>query len=137
MLADPLVLIRTMPTALNNALLGGTGVAYRSFAATGRGPTSSTYRSVISSTNSIDCFVGHQLGKRERYTVRLTENELVANPVEPTKNSVKTSTIYIVVDRSLLGAGAHEEECLNAMAYLAIKPADVAALIQRVLARET
>jgi hypothetical protein len=133
MLADPTYGTSVSATAITAAALAGAGVGLLGFAATGRGLTNSTYRYNISSSHFIDMFVGRQVSKRARFTIRLTETELVADPIEPAKNQVKTSTAYIVIDRSLLGAGSNEVQMNNILAHFLIKPVDANSFASSVL----
>jgi len=134
MLADPLILESV--NALG-ATAYSAGHSTWSFVCTGRGPTSSTYRYSVSSSHYIDIFVGHQYGKRNRFTIRLTETELVTDPIDSTKNSVKTSTAYVVVDRSLLGAGTNETKMLQSLAYVCNTFSDAPSLVSLILGGQT
>lgn len=134
MLADPYVACATF--GRTSAQLVTDRATAQNFVRTGTGPTSATYRYTISSSHYIDMFVGRQVGKRSRYTVRFTESELVADPMNSELNSVKTSTAYVVVDRSVLGAGSNETLMLNALAFLLYKPSDSTCVFDRVSAGE-
>lgn len=137
MFADPNGLIVTFATGLTDAVAYGAGYTFVNAPATGRSPTSSTYRYAYSSTNFIDVFIGHQEGKRNRYTVRLTETELVPDPVDSTKNVQKTTTYYVVCDRSHLGDATHARTMTNTLASWLMKTNDGSPKFDRVLAGET
>jgi hypothetical protein len=137
MFADPLSLQDVAATAIDSSAFYGTGAQYLSFVCTGRSPTNSTYRYTVSSSHYIDLFIGHQYGKRNRFTVRLTENELVTDPIDSTKNSVKSSTAYIVIDRSLLGAGTNERHMQHILANVLFTPTGSTPMIDKVTGGET
>jgi len=140
MLEDPRVSsVTAANTATSANVLAGTGFATYSFVCTGRGPTSSTYRYTVSSSHYIDLTVSRQVGKRTRATVRLTESELVADPINSELNSVKTSTIYIVADVGPLGTGTNWDKMSNILALdFLMKGFDFTAdMTTRVLAGET
>jgi hypothetical protein len=137
MFADPLVLDWIPATALTDALTDGAGAVTVAFACTGRGPNSSTYRYDYDGAHFIEVFVGHLFGKRNRYTVRLTETELVPDPVDPSINSKKVTSAFIVVDQSLLGANAGRVFILHALAGFLWKTTGGTQVFNRVLAGET
>jgi hypothetical protein len=117
MFTDPFVFTTTMATAATDAnTFAGAGSATTSFVCTGRGPTSSTYRATYSSTNYVDLLISRQVGKRNRYTVRLTETELVPDPINSELNTQKTSTVYVVADVGVLGTGTHWVQACNVLA---------------------
>lgn len=116
MFADPYVAVFTSATALTDALLSGAGMVAQNFVCTGRGPTSSTYRYTVSSSHFIDMLISRQAGKRTRYTVRFTESELVADPIDSSVNSVKTATIYFVADVGVLGTTTNWQKLCNSLA---------------------
>jgi hypothetical protein len=136
--ADPFVLVVGAPTGATTAVaLTGAGAAFMSFACISRGPTSSTYRYVISSTHWVDLFVGHQEGKRNRSTVRLTERELVTDPMDSSINSIKVSSCYFVADVGVLGSGTNWAGLLHALSYLLYGPSDAVQIAARVVSGET
>jgi hypothetical protein len=51
--------------------------------------------------------ISRSVGKRARYTVRLTETELVADPNNSELSVQKTSTVYLVADIGVLGTGTY------------------------------
>lgn len=125
MFADPFVLAVGPPTGATTAVaLTGSGATTLSFVATGRGPFSSTYRYGVSSSHWIDMFISRQVGKRSRYTVRLTEVELVTDPINSELSTQKTTTAYIVLDVGVLGTGTNWSKMLHALAYILYKPTD-------------
>jgi hypothetical protein len=114
---DPQPVYHTPPTGTTRAVaITGAGSAKYDFVCTGRGPTSSTYRYTVSSTHWIDLFIGRQIGKRNRYTVRLTERELVTDPIDTTINSVKTSSIFVIGDVGVLGVGTNWDKMCHMLA---------------------
>jgi hypothetical protein len=122
MFADPLILVSTIDRT-NAELLAGAEL-YTTFACTGRGPNSSTYRCDYSPTHWLEVFIGNQSGRRKRSTVRLTESEVVADPLEDTKNSVKTNTMSIVIDNSLLGPGTKFDDCAQMLSFFLYSGSD-------------
>lgn len=138
MFPDPNPMQFVNPTALIGASFAGTGSVTQDFVCTGRGPTSSTYRYTISSSHYIDLLISRQVSKRSRYTVRFTESELVADPINSELNAVKTSTIYVVADIGVLGIGTNWQKMLNALAVnFLVKPTDDPQAFDQVLAGET
>jgi hypothetical protein len=135
MLADPLVLYSAIDRTAAQ-LHAGTDSTI-SLVCTGRSPTSSTYRYEFSSSHFIEVFVGHQYGKRNRYTVRVTESELVTDPIDSSKNSVRTESAYFVVDRSLLGASTSSVSLQTMLGVFLLKPSDVANAAAAVLQGQT
>jgi len=136
MFADPLVLAGGTWGRTAAQLITDEG-SRPNYVCTGRGLTNSTYRYVFDDSHYIDVFIGHQLGKRRRYTVRLTENELVPDLINTELNAVKSTTAYLVVDRSVLGAGTSEVQMFAALAGMLITPSDQDAQVLRVLNGET
>jgi hypothetical protein len=137
MFADPLLTIGTLATAATNSVLyTGSGSSLVSYVCTGRGPLSSTYRNTISSTHYVDLLISRQVGKRSRYTVRLTETELVADPINSELNSQKTSTIYLVADVGVLGTGSSWIQMCNALGRF-VTTTDLPKLMDQVLAGAT
>jgi len=134
MFPDPNPVTFVLATSTATIFAGATN---QDFVCTGRGPTSSTYRYTISDSHFIDMTIGHQYGKRNRYTVRFTESELVADPINPSVNSLKTSTAYVVVDRSLLGAGTNQTKLLNALGVFLLTTTTEDASMVAVLNGET
>jgi hypothetical protein len=80
----------------------------------------------VDTTHFIDLFIGRQAGKqgRTRYTARLTETELVPDVVNPTVNSRKTSTVFIVADIGVLGQGTNWAKMLHALSRFLYLPRD-------------
>jgi hypothetical protein len=124
MFADPLALINTAATAITIAATSGAGSTTLSFVRTGVTANSSTYRFTYTSSNYIDLFIGRQTGRRSRYTVRLTETELVPSPTDNTQNVVKTSTLYFVADVGPLGTGSHWDFLATILAHVLLKRSD-------------
>lgn len=114
---DPITLHIVPPTGATTAVaFSGAGSSSYSFVRTGIGPLSATYRYTVSSSHYIDLFIGRQVGKRSRYTVRLTETELVADPMNSELNVQKTSTVYVVGDIGVLGTGTNWDKMLHGLA---------------------
>jgi hypothetical protein len=138
MFADPLVLPAAYADAATIAnVLQGTGFSANSFVCTGRGPSSSTYRLDYSSSHRLDILISVQKGKRTRSTVRITETELVTDPINSELNSAKTATMYIVADVGVLGTTTYFTTMGNYLARFLFTGEDFAPLIVRVLAGET
>jgi hypothetical protein len=133
MLDDPLVLISHVGAATTDISADD----FFSMVCTGRGPTSSTYRYDISATHWIEAFIGHQYGRRNRYTARLTESEVVADPIDSTKNSILTESVYVVCDRALTGATSNQTKMLTSLAMFLLAGTDFSAPFVRVLGGET
>jgi len=135
MLPDPLYLFNVAPTGATAAVtISGAGSTAFAFARTGNGPTSATYRYNVSSSHYIDAFVGRQVGKRTRYTIRLTETELVSDPINSELNVQKTSTAYVVADVGVLGTGTNWVKMLHALATELYKPSDQNSAFDLILA---
>lgn len=132
MFSDPLVLRSVSATAVTAAAIAGAGSAALSLVRTGTGVNNATYRGVLSPTHSIDVFIGRQTGKRTRYTVRITESEIVADPLTGA-NSVNTSTIYFVADIGILGTGTNWDQIATALGWFLIKPSDSTATLASLL----
>jgi len=97
--ADPIVAHVTVPTAgTTTAAKTGTGLETLNFVRTGVGPSSATYRCTLTSTHVIDLFISRAAGKRNRYTVRFTESEVVADAFDDNKNVPIVAVVYFVVD---------------------------------------
>jgi len=126
MLDDPINLRVVAPTGATAAVaISGAGSSTFSFERIGVGPTSANYRYTVSSSHYIDMFVGRQVGKsRTRYTVRLTERELVADPINSDLNSVNTATAYIVADVGVLGTTTNWAKMLHGLATFLYDPTD-------------
>jgi hypothetical protein len=107
------------------AAFEGAGSASASFACISRGPFQSTYRYTISSSNWIDLMIGRQEGKRNRYTVRLTERDIVSDPMNDSLNSVRTMSAYVVVDVGPLGYSANLVKMLHGLASFLYDASDV------------
>lgn len=107
MFADPLVLYSSPPTGATSAVaISGTGASANSFVCTGRGPLSSTYAFITSAVDRKDLFIGRQIGKRQRFTVRFTRTTLVPSVVDASINEVRQAHVYTVVDIPLIGLAA-------------------------------
>jgi hypothetical protein len=137
MFADPIIVLDVSPTAWTTASSTGAGSDVMTLPCIARGPTSSTYRYAISSSHYIDLLIGRQVGKRSRYTFRVTETELVTDPINSELNSVKTSTIYCVADVGVLGVGSNWEKIGTLVGALLLKKADGATALSRLIAGET
>jgi hypothetical protein len=81
--------------------------------------------------------VGHQEGKRNRSTVRLTERELVTDPMDSSINSIKVSSCYFVADIGVLGSGTNWTGLLHALSYFLFCPTDAPQIAARVVSGET
>jgi DNA mismatch repair protein MutH len=95
------------------------------------------YRYAISTSHFIDLTIGRQAGRRTRYTFRLTETELVADPINSELNSLKTSTIYCVADVGVLGVGTNWTKMGTLLGALLLQKADGATALSRLIAGET
>jgi len=138
MFADPLVLVSTYANSATLVnLYSGTGYVERAYVCTGRGPTSSTYRYTIGTSHWVDLLISRQIGKRSRYTVRFTETELVADPINSELNQQKTSTVYIVADIGVLGTGTSWASMCNALSRFIVDPFDGAPALDSVIAGQT
>lgn len=139
MFADPIVLPLAIPTAASNsAVFTGAGSTTQSFVCTGRGPTSSTYKIMISGTTHwIDLLISRQVGKRSRYTVRLTEYELVADPINDGLNSQRSFTVYLVLDAGVLGVGSNYAGMCQALSRFLYSTSDGPRLLDSILGGAT
>jgi hypothetical protein len=138
MLTDPLVTSNALATNATTAnVFTGGGSSVFAFVCTGRGPNSSTYRYSVSSSHYIDLLVSNQKGRRTRSTVRLTEYELVADPINDTLNSVKTSTLYLVADVGPLGVGTNWTGLRNTLVRFLFKGPDLDGYLANVVTGET
>lgn len=135
MLTDPQTF--TWVLGINGATATGGGTTSSNFVAISRTDTSSTYRYTIDSTHWIDLFVGHQYGKRNRFTMRFTEVELVPDPTNTELNIQKSTSYSVVADRSLLGAATNEIKLLTALGMSVITLTDGTMKFGRVLIGET
>jgi hypothetical protein len=137
MFADPLTVVSAIDRTSAQLHAGTDGSL--TFACTGRGPTSSTYRYDVSATHWYEVFVGHQNGRRNRSTIRFTESEVVADPIDTTKNSVNTMSAYVVIDKSLIGATSSVDSLLMMLASCLFDGSDhiSSTLARRAMAGET
>lgn len=136
MLADPLTVVAAL--GINDAAyLASATVDSTGFACISRNDTNSTYRKLYSSTNWIDIFIGHTFGKRNRYVIRITETELVPNPVDTSVNVQKSTSYTVTCDQSTLGAATHQADILSYLNGLIRKTTDVNGIVYRVLNGET
>lgn len=97
MFSDPFVLTRRYTTLTADAAGNG------SFAATERAADHSTYRLVDADGNDHVLFMGHQYGKRWRFTARYDVSGLVPSLVVPTENNSFKQSVYVVVDAPQTG----------------------------------
>lgn len=138
MLDDPYDLYVVPPTGATAAVtLTGAGSEKFTFVKTGIGPLSSTYRYSVSSSHYVDMLMSRQIGKRNRYTVRLTETELVPDPINSELNTQKTATIYAVADIGPLGTTTNFEKLMHGLASVFYDPSDAAPEFDRNLVGET
>jgi hypothetical protein len=136
--ADPMTAYQVAPTAGTlAAAFTGAGVVSTVFVATGRTATQSTYRRTVSATNWYDLTIGRQVGKRNRYTVRFTESEIVPDAMDPTLNSLKTATIYVVADIGPLGTTTGWAKLNHMLSYFIYDPIDSTPPMDRVIGGET
>jgi hypothetical protein len=137
MFADPIIVLDVSPTAWTTASSSGAGSDVMTLACISRGPTSSVYRYSISSSHYIDLLIGRIVGKRSRYTFRVTETELVTDPINSELNSVKTATIYSVADIGVLGTSTNWEKMGSLIGALLLKKSDGTTALSRLIAGET
>jgi hypothetical protein len=137
MFADPFSLYADPATAVNTATYQGAGAAVLAFVCTGRSANASSYHYAYSSSNFLDMTISRQVGKRDRFLVKITETELVPNPMDSSVNSLKTSTMYFVIDNSKLGLGSHSEKVGNCLAYLLMHTSNAASWIAPLVAGNT
>jgi len=137
MFADPIVVLDVSPTAWTTASSTGAGSDVMTLPCISRGPLTSVYRYAISTSHFIDLTIGRQVGRRTRYTFRLTETELVADPINSELNSLKTLTIYCVADVGVLGVGSNWAKMGTLLGALLLQKADGATALSRLIAGET
>lgn len=97
MFGDPLTLTRNYTTitadAADNIVL----------AASERAADHSTYRAIDQVGNDHVLTIGHQYGKRWRFTARYTLIGLVPSTVVPAENNKFTQSVYVVADVPVTG----------------------------------
>lgn len=76
---------------------------------TSTGPNSGTYSS---SDGGIVMTVSHSYGKRNRRTIRLTQNKMVTDPLIPSQNKPTSMSCYVVVDTPLNGLSVVDQKAL-------------------------
>jgi hypothetical protein len=136
--ADPYYVAMTPQTTGTFAnAFNGAGSVSPAFVCIGRGPLQSAYRYEISSSNWIDLIVGRQEGKRLRATVRFTERDVVADPMNDNLNALRTMSTYIVVDVGPLGYSANLPKMLHALSSLCYDGSDGEPGVMRVVRGET
>lgn len=92
MFADPTVMIRDYTTITANA---GYNLG---FPASERAADHSTYRTVDADNNDHVLFVGHQYGRRNRFTVRYTISGVTPALLVPDQNQSFSQSCYAVFD---------------------------------------
>lgn len=101
MLADPLVVVGDWSTITADS---GENV---SLPASERAADHSTYKFVETDEDgrpiTWTVFVGHQYGKRNRYTVRVTVDSVLPDLLSPEKNARVSQAVYVVADVPLTG----------------------------------
>lgn len=96
MFADPLTVVTDHTTITNDTTA--------SYAAIERAADHSLYRSAGSDfSESWDLFVGHQFGRRNRYTARLTVSGLYPDLLIDGNNSRFSQSCYVVFDSPNIG----------------------------------
>lgn len=113
------------------------GATTRSFVATGRGPNQSTYRYNVDGDTYYDLILGYQIGNRRRYTARINETDIVANPLDTSKNIMKTSSLYVVADMPLALAPTDLDGMQALLSRFLAKPTDVPSGFSRLVGGET
>jgi len=85
---------------------------------TSTGPNTGTY---TSADGSLRLTVSHSYGKRNRRTLRLTQNKLVTDPLIPSQQKPTSMSCYVVVDTPLNGLSVADQKALvdALVAYLA------------------
>ncbi len=92
MFADPLVLTRKYTTITADASRD------LSMPCSERAPDHSLYRATDSDLNEHKFFIGHQYGRRWRFTARYTVNGFIPSLVVPTENNTFEQSCYVVFD---------------------------------------
>jgi hypothetical protein len=92
MLADPLVVNSLWSTVTVNA------AGNASLPCIERAPNHSLYRTVDADGTVHDIFIGHQFGRRNRYTVRYNVSGLTPDLILDGNNSRYSQSVYVVVD---------------------------------------
>lgn len=72
----------------------------QSLPATERNGGSSLYKK---DDDSLKLTIGHQYGKRNRFTVRLDAQKTAPDPLVAANNQLYTASVYLVMDKPLVG----------------------------------
>lgn len=105
----------------------------KTLARTGSGLTSGVFQSA-DGMYRLD--VTHELGKRQRHTVRLTETKISADAFVPTNNTRSSTSAYFVVNMPNVGYTAAEAKAIGD-ALTAVLAASSGAFIAKLIGGES
>jgi hypothetical protein len=92
MFTEPFVLTRQFTTITNDTTYDV------SFVASERAADHSTYRAIDADLNEHILFIGHQYGRRSRYTARYTVSGFTPSLLVPDQNATFSQSVYVVAD---------------------------------------